>query len=282
MVLKLRPYQEEAVKLAVKVAKSLICMNTGTGKTLIAMFLSRFLLKKEMTDKILIACTVNAILVFMKDYRDKANLDVDVIQDINDLKDFLLNKNKKIALFKHSFFTELGFVQANIDLLEDILTKNYKRLTLIIDEAHEFNNVDSNGHLAYNNVRFAFDRVVLLTATPYSSKLDQVYGLAHLIYPTLWKSLKEFKTLFVLEKAVKDWKTGKFKYNEPQAYINLPLLRKTLEPFTFFWFPPVKLNYIEHKAKLKSYTEYDNLCRGLLDEKDTAKLEELESIKEND
>jgi hypothetical protein len=166
----------------------------------------------------------------------------------------------------------MGFIENNINLIKKLLTKDYKRISLIIDEAHEMNNTSGQLHQAYNNIKFMLERVCVMTATPYSSCLTQLYGLVCLIQPKLWKNIYEFKSLFIEEKKVKNWKTGKY-HPEKQAYKNLKLLREQISPFTYFYFPKVKLNFTEYKIELKNYEEYNNIARGLLNKKDLDKLD---------
>ena len=273
----LRPYQINALKKAVEVDNTLLCLETGSGKTIITTFLARYLLSKSMTDKYLVACTKSSINVFIKDFKDKFNIDVTLIDSIGEFKTFINSKNK-IALFKHSMFEKIGMVEDNIKYLKQIAKKEGIRLSLAIDEAHLLSNTKGVGHQSFRNISPYFIKTTLLTATPYSSKLEQVYGLVCLIRPKLWKNIYEFNSLFLEQKDVKDWKTGKFKYRETVRYINLPLLRKTLEPFTFFYFPKMELVYHSHSIKLKDYTEYDKICEGILDmDIDNMKEESLET-----
>ena len=110
----------------------------------------------------------------------------------------------------------------------------------------------------------------LATATPYSSCLSQLYGLVHLIYQKLWKNKREFFDRYIEEEQVMNWATGRTR-PEIIRYKDIGKLRKQLEPFSFFYYPPTKINYIEHKARFDSYAEYDELCKGLLEEKDLKK-----------
>jgi len=262
--LTLRPYQQDAVKKAINVKNCLMCMITGSGKTIIAMFLARYLIKRKLIDKVVIACTLSSTNVFIKDYKDKANIDVYLVDKEEEFFKFL-ESGDRVCIIKHSFFTDLGFTQKNLDRLEDLLSANYQKILLIVDEAHEISNPTSKGHLAYNNVKFVWDRIVLQTATPYSSCITQIFGLVHLIYPYLWGDIYAFKDKYVKEKRVKNWKTGKTR-PEIEEYINLPHLRKVLEPFTFFYYPKINLNFHNHTTKLKDYTEYDKLAEGVIEE----------------
>jgi len=257
----LRDYQKDAVKLALNIKKCLHLIETGQGKTIISIFLIRYLLKNNLIDKVVVGATVSSTNPFIKDFSRKVNYPVKLIENVEDFKQFI-EGNDKIIIIKHSLIEEIGLTQEHIDYLEDSLTKNYQRMMLVVDEAHELNNYDALIHSAFQNIRFAWERILLMTATPWSSKLEQIYGLVCLLHPKLWKSLKEFKNLYIIEEVVKDWKTGKYLRTEPVEYINIPHLRKTIEPFTFFYYPKIDLNYYEYKVPLEDYSEFDKICSG--------------------
>jgi hypothetical protein len=87
----------------------------------------------------------------------------------------------------------------------------------------------------------------------------------------LWSSKRAFYNDHIEEKQVKDWKTKKFLRNEKVKYKNLKMLREKIEPFTFFYFPPAPLHFIQHSTELVDYTEYDKICMGVITEEDLEK-----------
>lgn len=271
MTVKLRDYQQEALKLAIKIKYSLLCMKPRAGKTIISMFLVRFLTNKNFIDKTVIACTKTATVPFQSDFSKRGGVDLKIIDNFEDYLEFISDDKSKVCVIKHSLFEKLGYNQNNIDLIKDQLDYNPKNILLIIDEAHKLSNVESIGHTAFMNIRFMFDRITLLTATPYSSCLSQFYGLIHLIYPKLWRSKRAFYDDHIEEKDIKDWRTGKFLRKEKVRYKNLQMLRERVKPFTFFYFPPAPLHFIEHKTDLTNYEEYDKICMGVITEEDLNK-----------
>jgi superfamily II DNA or RNA helicase len=262
----LRLPQKEAIQKGLAVVNSLFCMRVGGGKTFASMFLSRYLLNNKKIDKVIFCITLSGVGVFKNEFNN-VGIDVKLASCINDILEFLKGK-EKFLLIKHSLIEELGINQVNIDLIENYLKKDYKKIMLIIDEAHKFSNHESIGNFAVDNTRRFYEKIVLLTATPYSSKLDQIFGLVKLIYPKKWRNLKEFRDNFVKSEIIKDWRTGKFLRTEDVEYINLPTLRKELEEFTYFYFPPIPLTYKEHKASLKpeKFEEYKKMCQEIYKE----------------
>lgn len=193
-IIKLREYQKDAVRFALRVPKSLLCMRVGSGKTICAMFSIRAFFRKNLVDKAIVSCTKSSVSVFVNDFKEKANMDVSLIEDVDEFLEFLIGP-KKVCLIKHSMLEKIGNDIIALNKLSTIINKEGVRVALAIDEAHKLQNPDGVAHEAYQRVAFAFQRVILLTATPYSSCLTQFYGLIHLIYPGLWKSLRAFNSM---------------------------------------------------------------------------------------
>lgn len=263
--IELKPHQKAAVEKALSVVNSLFCIKVGKGKTFASMFLSRILLNNKKIDKVIFCITSSGVGVFKNEFKS-VGINVRLIENFEDIIEFLKGKEKFI-LIKHSFMEDLGKNKLHENALESYLIKDYKRIMVVIDEAHKMSNPDGWGNTGVDHTRRLYEKIVLLTATPYSSKLDQIYGLVKLIYPKRWKDLKEFRSKYVRSKIISDWKTGAFQRVEDIEYINLPDLRRELEEFTYFYYPPTKLNYYEHKIKLESenYEEYKDMCQEIYD-----------------
>ena len=257
----LREYQKEAVKFTERVKKSLLCMRVGSGKTICAMFSIRNFIKKKLADKAVIACTKSSVSVFKEDFKSKAGIDVRIIEKSSDFIDFLTS-NDKVCIVKHSIFEKVGNDVISIKKLTGIASK--VKVALVIDEAHKLQNPDGIAHEAFHRLAFLFNRVILLTATPYSSCLSQFYGLIHLIYPDLWKSKRQFFNRYIDEITILSPVTHRPIRKEIVRYKNLKEFRELIEPFTYFYYPPIPLVHKEWHAKLKSYSIYDDLCKGSL------------------
>ena len=273
MKIKLREYQQEAVNFAKKVKRCLFCMRVGSGKTVCAMFALRSFFKNKLIDKAVIACTKSSVPVFVEDFKEKANLDVRVIEDENDFVNFFSTK-EKVCIIKHSMFKKAGNDLITVKKLEKIYDSGLK-VALVIDEAHKMQNPEGIEHDAFMHIEEMFDRVILMTATPYSSCLSQFYGLIHLINQDIWKSKREFYDRYIEEIIIKDPKTHRPVRKEKIAYRNLKEFRSKIEPFTYFYYPSISLVHKEVKCKLSKehYEEYLRLCWGILDEKSLEKLE---------
>ena len=273
MKIELRDYQKEAVKFALKVPHSLFCMRVGCGKTVCAMFSVRAMLKRNLINKVVIACTKTATSVFVEDFKEKAGIDVPTIEKEDDFIDFLKN-NSKICIIKHSMFDKMGNDFIYLKRFESIVNKQGLKIGLVIDEAHKLQNPEGITHEAYLRTFPLYERVMLYTATPYSSCLSQFYGLVDLIHQEVWKSMRTFCRLYIDEVNIIDPKTHRVVRKEKVRYKNLKEFRACIEPFTYFYYPPIPLVHIEHHTRLSDYTEYDKLCQGLLTDEDLQKIKD--------
>lgn len=271
MGFKLFDFQKAAVKKALALYNMLLCVRVGGGKTLISMVYAKNLLQKDIVDKVIFACTVSAAVAVRGEFKEKGNIDIPQFERVPDLLNWIKGKGK-ICVIKHSMFEKLGYDQNVIDELREICEQPNRKLALIIDEAHKIGNDTSIANTALKNIKFCFERVLCMTATPFQSDLSQIYGLLSFLNPTLWKNKREFVRKYIEEQTI--MVNGKVARKEKIAYRNLSDLRAKMEPFTFFYYPKIKLNFFYHNVTLKDYTEYDNICRGVLTDKELEKLNE--------
>ncbi len=279
----LRDYQQNAAKFAINIKKCLWFVSAGAGKTLSSVFTGRYLYKNKMIDKIVIVATPSATTPFIKD-AEKLGIKLSIIELVEDFKK-AVEGDDKIILIKHSMIKDIGLDEENIQFFKKSLTKNYKKILLIIDEAHEMNNYDSIVHGAYQKIYFMWDRIIAMTATPWSSSLLQVLGMMCLVRPEkyykyLSSAIKEFKQKYIVEEEVKDWR-GKFLRMDPVEYINISGLRKELESFTYFYFPKINLKFFEYTTELKDYKEYDSIIKIGLEKNAKDKSKSTKSTKYN-
>ena len=269
MGIKLFEFQQEAVKRALNSLNYLLCVRVGGGKTLIAMFYAKLLRKKSLADKIAFACTVSAAVAVAGEFKDKIGLDVPQITTVDQYFNWL-NNDEPVCIFKHSFFEKLGYDQGVIDDLDDFVEHSDKKVALVIDEAHKISNEKGIAHTALMNIKFSFARILAMTATPYQTCVSQIFGIIQILHPKVWKSKAEFMKLYVEEEVIRV--NGKVRRKEKIAYKNLSDLRRRIAPFTFFYYPKIKLNYIYHNVKLPDYSEYDEICKGVLTDKELERL----------
>ena len=185
-----------------------------------------------------------------------------VYETESEIINFLRGKGK-ICIVKHSMFEKLGKDAMTIRILEEISMNEGVKVGLVIDEAHKIQNPDGVAQQAYHRVDFLFDRVIMLTATPYSSCLSQFWGLVCIIHPEIWPTKKSFFNRYIDEIAIRDPDTHRVIRKEKVRYKNLREFRSIIEPFTYFYYPKIALVHVEHHTRLADYTEYDTLCKGL-------------------
>lgn len=262
----LRKYQVEAVKFTQKVDFSLLCMRVGSGKTVCAMFALREFLNRNQVDKAIVACTKSSVSVFQKDFKEKAGIEVALVETLPQLFNFL-EGNKKVCLIKHGMFEKMGGDIITIKKLEK-LNQAGLRVALVIDEAHKMQNPEGVAQEAFHRIDGMFDKIVLLTATPYSSCLSQFWGLICLIHPEIWPTKRSFYYNYIDEIVIRDPKTHRPIRKEKIRYKNLDDFRSRIEPFTYFYYPNIPLVHIEHHTQLspEHLAEYNELCKGILKE----------------
>ena len=73
---KLLDYQKEAVTKAINVPYNLIAIMTGRGKSLIALFYARYLLNKDLCDKVILASTKTGVISFKKGFEKRVGVKV--------------------------------------------------------------------------------------------------------------------------------------------------------------------------------------------------------------
>lgn len=267
--IELYQYQKEAVKLAISVPYHLIAVQTGKGKSIISVFYLRILFKKNLADKVILIGTKTSVNSFIKAF-SKVGVTIPQYDNEEDALNFFFN-DEKICIWKHSMIKKIGYNESYLAQIRKELEDNYKRIAVVLDEGHELSNDESNLHMGFMNLRFAFERISVQTATPVGSLLTQLYGCIHLIYPKLWKSKRAFCNDHVEEKILYDYRTRRVKRKEIVAYKNLNMLRSKIAPFTYFYYPPLDLHFIEHKTRLKDYDKYLDLCRGVIPKEELEK-----------
>ena len=267
----LRDYQSKAVEFTQKVPFSLLWMRVGSGKTVCAMFAIREFLNRKQIDKAMIACTKSSVSVFQKDFKEKAGIDIPLIETIPELFSFLEGKGK-VCLIKHSMFEKMGEELITIKKLEK-LNQAGLRVALVIDEAHKIQNPEGVAQEAFHRIDGMFDKIVLLTATPYSSCLSQFWGLICLIHPEIWPTKRSFYFNYIDEVVIKDPKTHRPVRKEKVRYKNLADFREHILPFTYIYCPKIPLVHKEWHTQLtpEHLAEYNELCKGIIKEEEKEK-----------
>lgn len=263
MAIVLKQYQKEAVEMAVKEDYNMICIQAGRGKSLVGAFYARVLFKHNLVDKIIYASTKTGVGSIKKAFTKRCGVPINQYDDPSDVMNFLIS-DEKVCVVKHSMFEKLGLDETYRTSLRTLMTHHYQRIALVIDEAHKISNTEGVGFFAFQNLRFMFERISVHTATPYSSCLSQIYGLIEMVRPGLYKSKSDFFKQHITERYIRDPKTDKILRKEKVCYHHLDVLRNNILPFTYFYYPPLDLHFKTYKTRLKDYTDYDDLCMGLI------------------
>ena len=196
----------------------LLCVRVGGGKTLISIFYIKNLFKRKMIDKVVFACTVSAAVAGRGEFEEKFGIDLPQYEKVEDFLNWLRGP-EKVCVIKHSMFEKLGYDQAVINEIREICEQPNKRCAIVIDEVHKLGNPQSIAHTAFMNIKFMFERILVMTATPFNSGLLTTYGIISLVNPTLWKNVTAFKKMFITEQTI--LVNGKVARKEIVEYKNL-------------------------------------------------------------
>lgn len=147
--IKLKEAQIRAINRFVNEGKDLLVVfGTGVGKTLTAVFIAKCYLKQYRKKQVIIA-TVKSVVEYFRKEGEK------------------YIKSSRIAYVTHEELKR-GF-KANKTLCDDTL--------VIIDEVHEFRNSTSKGSILLSGCLAKSHRRVLMTATPFINKIDDLFTL---------------------------------------------------------------------------------------------------------
>ena len=131
----------------------LLNWGTGLGKTLVAATASQVYLKENPGNKII--------------FISPASLKENFVKELNNIQAQNINKNYKFLSFE-------AFTKYNIqsDSIEDF---SCEKSFVIIDEAHNIRNIDTDKSKKAYSCLLKADKKLLLTATPFINNVDDLY-----------------------------------------------------------------------------------------------------------
>ena len=208
--MKLFEYQEEAVSFCVENHKTILRLDTGLGKTAVAVSTANTLADMMRVRRLKVLVIVPAFLKRnwnreIKLWSPKMNLDVD----------WSVISYSKAAIARYT---------------KDIIAKEYD--LVICDEAHYLKSWSAKRtKVVIKKILIPADRVMLLTATPYVTSAEDLHSLFSVCQPGQWGTLGEFRKQFC------QWKPNPFSPS-PYAKIwygakNVDEIKERSTPFMF-------------------------------------------------
>lgn len=283
-----KQYQKDAVTFALSRSNSIICGETGCGKTYMCILQALICLSQKKVTKVLQIVTKKSKLSFEADYMKLTDIDINnqirVIYTREDLLDFIetpeliigvaqyeLFKNISVADWQSLFRTHKTLVQldeyhkAKTAMTELYIPKN--GVTLEEKQVKSFTNLNSHLYSLRPDIAYFTG----YTATPLTRNLDDLFWLATLAEPGIFKdSLLDFYNTYIVYNAyLIPIKSGSFlkrtnivKY----GYKNLDLLKSKLNNLVFNYFEPKNIKFhVRYYDPSECFQEYRQAVQGVLD-----------------
>lgn len=255
-------HQIEAVKFIITRYASLICFQTGTGKSILGILSCFKLIKEGMVEKAIFVGTVSSCLEIVNDFKEKTNYVPFEIKNQDDFLGFLNDPNKLIGVFQYEAINKIS-----LPILAKQLAK--KKTLWLLDEIHKLKTPTAKLRTKFGALRNLMTFCVGLTATPLTSKLYDLYYVVEFLDPRIFGNKSKFTYNFVNVR-MKDLANGG-RYPEIQGYKNLNLLSEYLKPIMLTYYPKQNVNYILKNCELEpeDKKEYKVASRGIMDDGDT-------------
>ncbi|MBN2041624.1 MAG: DEAD/DEAH box helicase family protein [Spirochaetes bacterium] len=174
----------------------LIADEVGLGKTIEAGLVIKELIFRFEYDKILIICPASLVLQWQNELESKFNESFEII-DRKFTRKYHKNNTNPWNAFRRGICS-IDFIKSDSNR-DDLL--NAKWDVVVIDEAHRLRRDDLKTTLAYNVAELLSGRsrsFLLLTATPFRGKLEELYFLIRLIDKNLLGPFQTFYNTFCL------------------------------------------------------------------------------------
>lgn len=164
--------------------KAILADEVGLGKTIEAGMIIREYMEKGLVKKFLILVPASLGFQWTNEMVKKIN--------INDI--FFNRKGRAWDYFDHQI--------ASLDMAKRKEHAQYLNEIdfdmVIVDEAHRLKNRETMNWKFVNGLKKKY--CLLLTATPVQNNLEELYNLICILYPELYKDIKEFKNNYVAGK----------------------------------------------------------------------------------
>lgn len=171
----LGPDQIEGAQFLLSRKNALLSFQTGLGKTITALTVSRIILDNFDNAKVVISCPVKALKAWKRDLFGKAGVSRD------DVSIYATSEFKDIRTAKYFIFTDTN-LDKYIEVVHELYQDGYK-IVFMIDEAHKLQDKKSKVYEICKQVRNLSTLVYSISATPILNDLDGLYNIVDFVCP---------------------------------------------------------------------------------------------------
>ncbi|MEI7011285.1 DEAD/DEAH box helicase [Leptospira licerasiae] len=192
---RLLPHQIESTFVVVNSLRPrfILADEVGLGKTIEAALVMKELIFRRGYKKVLVVAPSPLLVQWKQELKNKFNEDFEIVKR----KNFLVSGEKNWKNFKH-VITSVDFIK-NPKYAEEILKTKWD--IVVFDEAHrlrrDYHKV-TRAYLFAEKIAKKCECLLLLTATPFRGKLEELYYLVHLVDPNLLGPYHTFINDYVL------------------------------------------------------------------------------------
>ncbi len=192
---RLLPHQIESTYIVVNSLKPrfILADEVGLGKTIEAALIMKELMFRKEFKTVLIVTPSPLMVQWQGELKNKFNEDFKIIKRGN----FLSNSDSNWSHFNR-IITSIDFIK-NPSYTEEILSRKWD--IVIFDEAHRLRRDYSKITRSYvfaEKIAKRTECLLLLTATPFRGKLEELYYLTHLVDPNLFGTYHAFVNDYIV------------------------------------------------------------------------------------
>ncbi len=192
---RLLPHQIESTYIVVNSLKPrfILADEVGLGKTIEAALIMKELIFRKDYKNVLIVTPSPLMVQWQTELKNKFNEDFKIIKRSN-----FISKSQSHWNQYHRMITSIDFIK-NPSYTEEILKRKWD--IVIFDEAHRLRRDYSKvtrSYLFAEKISKRTECLLLLTATPFRGKLEELYYLTHLVDPNLLGSYHAFVNDYIL------------------------------------------------------------------------------------
>lgn len=175
----------------------IVADEVGLGKTISAGHIVLELAARGELNSLLVVCLNSIQEKWIDELQNKFNVRIDRFEKIQDFKTALQNAQEH----KDKIFGVINYEKFSQEVDIEYFKNNAISFDLIIfDEAHKLRNKDTNAHKSLNFFTDIANSIVMLTATPIMTSLENLYSLVKLLDEDNYSNYQIFQNAININK----------------------------------------------------------------------------------